>query len=106
MVSIYGGPNAHDAVYRVDPSSGQRTLLADFGDPDQGDVYDFPRLFPTAGLLISVDAVTGERTLLSDFGDPAQGAEGWEPTGIVRSPAILRDGFESGDTSAWSSNVP
>lgn len=122
VVSTFGGSVDLGAIYRVEEGTGNRTLIADFGDEDLGTLYNvrpatlaadaagilqvvtLPQGFGTFALLISVDPATGQRTLLSDFGDSGQGAEGSSPLGIVDASAVIFfNGFESGDTGAWSS---
>lgn len=93
------------ALFTVDPSTGNRTLLSDFGDAAQGPVgaapYDValtasgtilvtdPAVGTAGrGALFTVDPSTGNRTLLSDFGDGAQGPLGAEPFGV----ALTADG--------------
>ena len=81
-------------LFAVDPSTGDRRVLSDFGDPKQGprgknprDVAILPdgRILVTVGdagggcgltrcgAIFTVDPVTGRRSILSDFGNPAQG---------------------------------
>lgn len=90
------------ALFRVNPSTGARTLLSDFGDPFQGPMGNDPRdvavepsgtiliidfeASPTnfgSGALFRVNPSTGTRTLLSDFGNPAQGPLGNDPRGVA-----------------------
>jgi hypothetical protein len=84
-------------VFAVDPTSGARSILTDFGDASEGptgtagslptDLAVMPdgRILVTdlsngggaygirCGTLFTVDPGTGRRTILSDFGDPAEG---------------------------------
>ena len=103
LVISAGGASGNGALLRVDPATGVRTLLSDFGDVAQG-----PLVSPfgvtvdasgqilvvggggTSGLgtLLRVDPTTGARTLLSDFGDGAQGPLG----GTLRGVAIEASG--------------
>ncbi len=102
-----GSPNAggtafRDALLRVNPVSGQRTVLSDFGNPAQGPlggqcsfgiaieasgailVTDCNNLSGSSGgLLFRIDPETGQRTVLSDFGDPAQGGLARFPSGVT-----------------------
>ena len=82
-----GGTNGAGALFLVNPKTGQRTVLSDFGNPAQGSlgtgglsgvaVGDAGRIFVTdlfagdppfdGGALFEVDPHTGNRTLLSNF---------------------------------------
>ena len=92
------GVNPFNALFRVDPTSGNRTLLSDFSNAAQGPVGDVGRGIAveasgavlvtdinagTNGVLFRIDPITGNRTLLSDFGNPGQGAFGFNPFGIA-----------------------
>jgi hypothetical protein len=76
------------AVVRVDPVTGMRTVLSDFGNPAQGPLGGEPKglaIEPsgsilvgdsqagTQGLLFRVNPATGTRTVVSDGANPAQG---------------------------------
>lgn len=97
-----GGTVFRDALLRVDPVTGQRTMFSDFGDPTQGTlggqcsfgvaveasgtilVTDCNNLGDSpGGLLFRIDPVTGQRTVLSDFGNPAEGSLAQFPSGIA-----------------------
>jgi hypothetical protein len=103
------------ALFRVDPTTGQRTLLSDFGNTDQGPTGGHPFgvavevsgaivvINPDAGTnfrgaLFRVDSTTGQRTLLSDFGNTAQGPLGADPArgAVAGSGAILVIDFNAG----------
>lgn len=91
-------------LFKVDASTGQRTVLSDFNDANQGalgvnpwgvaigssgniliiDAGDFGG--GVSGRLFSVDAATGQRTVLSDFGDAKQGALGVSLVGVAVVP--------------------
>ena len=89
------------AIYRVDPFTGQRTLLSDFLDTNQGaDVVDLhfavgiavehtgTILVNSTGngikdLLLRINPQTGNRTVVSDFTNPAQGPLGTAPQGAA-----------------------
>ncbi|HEV8614204.1 MAG TPA: post-COAP-1 domain-containing protein [Methylomirabilota bacterium] len=100
VADIHAGTSSLGALFRVDATTGARTLLSDFGNPAQGllgvDPYGVAleasgQIFvidgnagtSIRGALFRVDATTGARTLLSDFGDPAQGPLGVEPVGVA-----------------------
>ena len=99
------GTGTLGALFRVDPTTGTRTLLSDFGNAGQGplgnDLFGVALeaggailvIDPSAGTvnrgaLFRVDPTTGTRTLLSDFGNAGQGPLGTSPFGVaVSSPA-------------------
>ena len=98
------GTSAGGVLFSVDPTTGQRTILSDFGDPGQGAlgailrgvalgaagnilVLDVSAGTSGGGVLFSVDPTTGQRTILSDFGAPGQGVLGSEPVGVVLGAA-------------------
>jgi hypothetical protein len=96
------GTNEQGALFTINPSTGKRTLLSDFGDSAQGPLGLLPNgvVLLSAGYLVSdggagtnqlgalftVNPETGQRTLLSDFGDSSQGSLGSYPTGIAIVP--------------------
>ncbi|MCI0453613.1 MAG: thrombospondin type 3 repeat-containing protein [Candidatus Dadabacteria bacterium] len=78
------------ALFRVDPMTGNRTVLSDFGDANQGPTGIDPfgvAVESTGQILVSeqdggngechalfrIDPVTGNRTILSDFGEGSMG---------------------------------
>jgi 6-phosphogluconolactonase (cycloisomerase 2 family) len=82
------GSEARGALFAIDPRSGRRTLVSDFGDATQGPVAVNPSAFVfepnsrrvlvlddngVAGSVLRVDYVTGKRTLVSRSSDPAGG---------------------------------
>ena len=88
------------ALFRVNPSTGVRTLLSDFGNVAQGPTGVDPRgvVIESSGNILVVDLgagtgglgalfrvnpSTGVRTLLSDFGDVTQGPTGADPYGVA-----------------------
>jgi hypothetical protein len=99
------GMSLSGALFRIDPSTGARTLLSDFANEAQGPVGrqllgvaiessgsvlvvgSVPRQEGKAvnfvGALFRVDRSTGVRTLLSDFANDAQGPLGFLPTGVA-----------------------
>jgi hypothetical protein len=93
---LNGGTSSRGAIMRIDPVTGMRTLVSDFGDAAQGPIGISPAsvdlgvdgsifvIDPDAttsvganGLLFRVDPVTGNRSLVSDFR-----LAGFGPTGI------------------------
>lgn len=82
--NLFGG----DFLLRIDPKTGQRTVLSDFGNPAQGIIGFAPRgavveksgkivvsaiVTEFSSALFRVDPKTGQRTLLSDSANPEQG---------------------------------
>jgi Ca2+-binding RTX toxin-like protein len=110
------GMNFRGAIFRVDPSSGTRTVLSDFGDSSQGAlganplgfaieasgnllVVDFDAGTSNAGAVFRVDISNGSRSLISDF-DTAS-PKGLSPIGIgidASGNALVSD-FESGTST-------
>lgn len=100
--SIYAPRNL---LFRIDPESGNRTIVSDFDDPAQGpvglslrglEVEPSGQIIIGSGdaatgsadtlMLFRVDPVTGQRTLLSDPHNPAQGLAFRGITYIERVP--------------------
>jgi cysteine-rich repeat protein len=99
VADFEGGENGAGLLFRVNPATGARTVLSDFGNPAQGPTGQSP--FGVAvvdtntilvidgqgvggtGTLFLVNATTGARTILSDFGNAAQGPLGVDPVGIA-----------------------
>jgi hypothetical protein len=98
-----GGSNERGALYSIDPSTGQRTVLSDFGNSTQGPLGEYPVgvLDVPAGLLawsgvLVVDAYAGtngqgalfsvdgngNRSLIIDFGDN-NGVQGAYPDALA-----------------------
>lgn len=103
------GTNGQGALFGVDPTTGNRTLVSDFGDSTQGDVGQDPSgvlVVPglldldTAGVLV-VDPMagtngqgaifvvdsSGNRTTLSDFG--VGNDQGQYPDSMAYYPGLL-----------------
>ena len=88
VIDPFVGTSNLGALFRVDLSTGLRTILSDFGDPGQGPTGGFPigvTLEPAgtiiatdvqANVLFRIDPATGSRTIASDFSDPLQGPSG------------------------------
>jgi hypothetical protein len=96
----FAGTGGVGALFKVDPSTGARTIFSDFGDPTQGPtgidpsdvaveasgtilVIDESAGTGGLGTLFRIDPVTGVRTILSNFGDIAQGPTGDAPVGVA-----------------------
>ena len=83
-------------LFRVDPATGNRTVLTDFGDPAQGPTGAAPMgvaieasnsiLVCATRVLFRVDPTTGQRTLLSDLADSGQGPVGFTPRDVAVEP--------------------
>ncbi|WP_155630665.1 hypothetical protein [Burkholderia territorii] len=111
IVDGSGGTNQLGSLLKIDPQTGTRTLLSDFGNSAQGPTGSYPVaalarvslaiLAPTiyvvdayagtngAGALFRVDAGSGYRTLISDFGDASKGPLGVYPDGITAKTDLL-----------------
>jgi hypothetical protein len=115
VTDAFAGSNGAGALFVVNPTSGARTLLSDFGNSAQGpagvtpDAVAYsngllglgsaayvidnnagtinPATSEPAGALFAVNPSTGARTLLSDFGDSTQGPLGVNPIAIAVVPA-------------------
>ncbi|MFQ5820582.1 MAG: hypothetical protein ACE5I5_11385 [Candidatus Heimdallarchaeota archaeon] len=100
VIDLEAGTNNQGALFQVNPATGTRTILTDFGNTAQGPLGLDPRGVTVEatgailvidqnagtggqGALFRVASVTGVRTLLSDFGNPAQGSLGSDPYGVV-----------------------
>jgi hypothetical protein len=106
-----GGTGGNGAVFKVDPQTGARTVLSDFGNATSGTLGSYPigvltlggllDSFPTIyvidayagtnglGILFQVDGRTGYRTVISDFNDSSKGALGAYPNSIAWNPGLL-----------------
>ena len=100
VIDADAGTESQGGLFMVDPDTGQRTLLSDFGVAGQGPlgenpvgvaltadggilVVDYDAGTDTQGALFTVDPDTGQRTLLSDFGVAGQGPLGEDPVGVA-----------------------
>ncbi len=94
------GTDDRGVLFIINPVTGFRTVLTDFGNPAQGPLGSEPHdlaMLPDGdllvmdddagtddrGLLFHVNSLLGLRTIVSDFGDPAQGPLGDLPQGIA-----------------------
>jgi len=90
------GTSSRGALFRVNPSTGARVLLSDFGSgankgtnpkvvavESSGNILVIDADAGTGGLgaLFRVDPTTGARTVLSDFGSGAN--QGADPVGVA-----------------------
>jgi streptogramin lyase len=101
VIDFDDGTNDQGALFRVNPITGERTLLSDFGfGANQGEsplgvaveasgnilVIDQSAGTGSQGDLFRVNPITGERTLLSDFG--VGDNQGENPWGVAVYPVI------------------
>ena len=89
-----GGTDNRGLLLAVDPATGKRTAISDFGDTAQGPVGEDPSdviinsegdiyVIDRSGKLFAVDTGTGSRSVASDFGDSSQGTVGVSPSDLV-----------------------
>jgi hypothetical protein len=102
VTDAFAGTNEGGELLAINPLTGVRTLLTDFGNPAEGPLGRDPDgvlWIPSAstlvvvdgsagtnglGALFAVDRATGNRTVISDFGNSAQGAVlGSYPNGVA-----------------------
>ena len=104
VIDFLAGSNGAGALFSVNPATGTRTLLSDFGNPQQGPLGGDPVEVAVGtagdilvveedlgggvnpGALFRVNPVNGSRTLLSNFGNAAQGPVAGQPHGVVQGP--------------------
>jgi hypothetical protein len=111
VTDIKTGTNGNGLLFKIDQSTGIRTVLSDFGNLAQGPRGKTPRSLATTngllgigaailvmdsdagtsgrGALFSVDPIVGSRKILSDFGDQAQGPIGVYPSNVIAAPGLL-----------------
>jgi Ca2+-binding RTX toxin-like protein len=100
VIDSGAGTSGRGTLFRVNPATGRRTILSDFGNDTQGPVGENPTgvalgaagmvlvVDPSAGpnlrgALFRVHPTSGSRVVISDFDDPAQGLPGSAPTGVL-----------------------
>lgn len=100
LADLNAGTDINGALFSVDPSTGQRAIISNFGNSGQGPtgispygldidgsgnviVTDLDAGTDARGALFSVDPSTGQRTMISDFGNNGQGPLGLEPGDLV-----------------------
>jgi hypothetical protein len=95
VLTRLGGTDVRGAVFTINPVTGERALLSDFGNAAQGPagfdsfglavgassilVVDADFGQDDRGALFTVNPATGERTILSEFGNATQGPIGDNP---------------------------
>ena len=104
MIDEDAGTSGYGALFRVDATNGNRSLVSDFGNSAQGPLGYSPQGLAVeaggkvlvidaaagtngSGALFRVDRSSGNRSLVSDLGDPAQGPLGVDPIGLALEPA-------------------
>lgn len=104
VIDFDAGTNVAGALFTVNPVTGSRTILSDFGLTNQGPVGVDPEgvtvdsmgtilvTDPSGGTgekgaLFTVNPTSGARTVLSDFGNAAQGPLGNTPIGVTVAPS-------------------
>lgn len=103
VADFEAGPDGAGLLFLVNPGTGARTVLSDFGDPTQGPTGQSPfgvtavdsntilvidsQGISGNGTLFTVHPTTGLRAVLSDFSNPAQGPLGLDPVGVAMGPA-------------------
>jgi len=104
VTDFSAGTNFRGALFSVNPVTGNRTVISDFGNASQGTLGLDPlgvALGPSGdilvigfdagtnfrGALFSVNPVTGNRTVISDFGNASQGTLGEDPKGVALGPS-------------------
>ncbi len=111
---MYGHDIIADSIYQIDPTDGSVTLVGPTGvnsnfaqgmdfDNEAGVLYAWTYQGGGANQYGTIDLATGDLTPLFSSNPIGE----WE--GAVQNeciPPIFADGFESGDTSSWSSTVP
>lgn len=99
-----GLDNNYGVLFRIDPQTGVRTIVSDFGDITKGfrgrspvgvaveatgnilvvdESAEGELLGSSVGTLFRIDPVSGFRTQLSFFKDPRQGPLGEDPLGVA-----------------------
>jgi DNA-binding beta-propeller fold protein YncE len=85
----------YNALFRIDPVTGVRTILSDFSDGGQGPLGDEiagVAVEPSGSILVTdesegvlfrVNPSTGSRIILSDFSDAGEGQTGANPAGVA-----------------------
>lgn len=110
-LDTFAGTSNYGALFAVNPSTGQRSILSDFGTWSQGpvgksqtgmvvvnrtlnngsDIYVIDQYAGSHGhgVIFKIDPQTGIRSIFSDFGDQSQGPIGTNPISIAVAPAGL-----------------
>lgn len=111
---MYGHDIVTDSIYNINTATGAMTLVGPTGfnsnfaqgmdfDHDTGELYAWTYQSGGANRFGTIDTTTGALTTLSSS-NPIGEFEGAIKN--VCAEVIFNDGFESGDTSAWSLTFP
>ncbi len=111
---MYGHDILTDSIYSIDIATGAVTLVGPTGfasnfaqgmdfDNDTGELYAWTYQGGGANRFGTINLATGALTTLSSS-NPIGEYEGAIKN--ICAEVIFNDGFESGDTSAWSQTVP
>jgi hypothetical protein len=118
VIDQSAGTDFRGALFRIDPQTGTRTVVSDFGKSTQGRLGGDPvgvavemsgTILVTdhfagtdfRGVLFRVDPQTRRRAVLSDFGDASQGPLGANPLGVaveVAGTILVTDHFAGTDS--------
>jgi hypothetical protein len=109
--TLYGvgsppGPDPQgDTLFTIDPTDGSTTAIGFTGFSIGGIELGTDGVLyggtTSGGALLSIDLATGAATVIGSTGFSALSGLSFVPAG----EPIFADGFESGDTSAWSATV-
>lgn len=103
VIDLFAGTDDRGALFRVNPATGFRTTVSNFGNANQGPqgsllsdltpgasgsilVTDFEAGTNLRGALFRVNRSTGVRTVISSFGNANQGPLGANPSGVAVVP--------------------
>jgi len=104
VIDINAGTGGQGTLFRINPITGKRTVLSDFGFGDNQGVTPVNVAVEASGnilvtdkntgaggqgVLFRVDPITGKRTVLSDFGvGDNQGVEPWGVAVYILPPPV------------------
>ena len=106
VLDLAAGNQFFPALMSIDVTTGERQLVSDFGDSQQGPlgryaagitiaddgsvlVVDLFSGSSNQGSLFDIDLATGQRTAVSDFGDFSQGPVGSAPIAVIEASGQL-----------------
>lgn len=113
--NLYAHDILTDSIYTLDPATGADTLVGPTGvdarfaqgmdfDNSDGTLYAWIYLGGGANQYGTIDTATGAFTPLSED-DPFGQFEGATQTLCFANALLFEDGFETGDTGAWTTTV-
>lgn len=114
--NMYGHDIVTDSIYQIDTTDGSVTLIGPTGvdsnfaqgmdfDNESGELYAWTYQGGGANQFGTIDLGTGDLTPIS-VSNPIGEWEGTIQNVCAASVIVFADGFESGDTSAWSATAP